>query len=225
MKFDVIVSDPPWPATDLLAMSKVKRGAAANYSVMTIDDIKNLKVIDIVSDNSVLVLWVPSWLLQEGLDTMKAWGFRQTQTWIWVKTKKDPLETLKKKIRKKASKKIISVAEVNKLLDSSDLSDVLAFFMGRLFRQTHEIALVGVRGKAYKALENKSQRSVAFAQNLKHSAKPEALQDKLDLMFSTGNKLEMFARRARANWTCVGLECPTTLNEDIKDSIDRLAKL
>lgn len=225
MKFDVIVSDPPWPAKDLLAMSKVKRGAAANYSVMTIDDIKNLKVKDIAADNSVLVLWVPSWLLQEGMDIMKTWGFRQTQTWIWVKVKKDPFEVLKKSLRKKASKKMISLADVNKLLDSSDLADVLAFFMGRLFRQTHEIALVGVRGKAYKALKNKSQRSVAFDQNLKHSAKPEALQDKLELMFPKTKKLEMFARRGRPNWTCVGLECPSSLGEDMRDSIDRLTKL
>src|SRR5208282_706141 len=88
-QFDVIVADCPWSFTDSLKMSDVKRGAQANYSTMTISEIQRLPVKDYCSpDGAVLCLWVPSSLLQEGLDTMKAWGFRHKQTFIWVKTKK-----------------------------------------------------------------------------------------------------------------------------------------
>ena len=96
----------------------------------------------------------------------------------------------------------------------------LAFGMGRLFRQTHEICLIGTsNNKIYKLLENKSQRSVCFAENLKHSAKPEALQNSLEIMFPKAEKLEMFARRTRSGWTCLGNEID---GQDIRDALIKL---
>jgi N6-adenosine-specific RNA methylase IME4 len=228
MKYNVIVSDPPWPATDELKMSAVKRGASSQYSVLDIQAIKDLKVSEITADDAVLALWVPSWLLQEGLDTMKAWGFRQTQTHIWVKSKINPLATLRKKLTpifKDPALKAITKQKILKELEDFDLTNVLQFFMGRLFRQTHEICLIGVKGKIYSKLKNKSQRSVHFDTNKKHSAKPETLQDMLELMFPNCTYLEMFARRSRTGWTTVGNQCPTSKDEDIRDSLERLSKL
>ncbi len=93
--------------------------------------------------------------------------------------------------------------------------------MGRLFRQTHEICLIGTNNnKIYKKLKNKSQRSVSFGENLKHSAKPEHLQNSLDEMFPGTEKLEMFARRHRKDWLCVGNEICN--GEDIRDSLKNL---
>lgn len=233
MKYDLIVSDPPWMFDDSLSMSTVKRSAEANYAVLDIEAIKQLKVSEIAAENAVLALWVPSSLLQEGLDTMKAWGFRQTQTHVWVKIKNEPFETFLDNFKKKYKKSVFTFTDFSefvKLLASNfltlfDFDQILAFGMGRLFRQTHEICLLGVKGKAYESLANKAQRSVHFDTNKKHSAKPEILQDRLEKMYPKATKLEMFARRSRANWTCVGLECPDTTGEDIRDSLNRLSKL
>lgn len=224
MKFRVIDADCPWPFSDKLTMSKTKRGAASVYATLSIEDLKELPVKDIAEDDSILLLWCPSSLLQEGLDVMKAWGFRQTQTHIWVKTKQFHLKDLLKIILKwsKSDNKLTSVEDI---LRRFVLDDVLAFGMGRLFRQTHELVLVGVRGKIYDHLANKSQRSVHFFPATKHSNKPDSLQNMLDKMFPTGNRLEMFARRDKAGWTCVGLEAPSTPGEDIRVSIDRLKNL
>lgn len=224
MKFRVIAADCPWPFSDKLTMSDTKRGAESVYSVMTIADLKALPVKDIAEDDSVLLLWCPSSLLEEGIEVMKAWGFRQTQTHIWIKTKQFHLKDLMKSIVKwsKSDNKLTSVEEI---LRNFVLEEVLAFGMGRLFRQTHELVLVGIRGKVYPHLANKSQRSVHFFPATKHSKKPELLQNMLDKMFPTGNRLEMFARRDRAGWTCAGLEAPSTLGEDIRTSIDRLKNI
>jgi N6-adenosine-specific RNA methylase IME4 len=99
--------------------------------------------------------------------------------------------------------------------------------MGRLFRQTHELVLIGVRGKIYNHLENKSQRSVHFYPATKHSVKPELLQDMLENMFpaDTNLCLELFARRDRKNWICAGNENKSTFGEDIRDSITRLKNM
>lgn len=208
-------------------MSNVKRGAQSQYDVLTDQDIIDLNIKSIAADDAMLVLWVPSSKLQVGMDTMKAWGFDQKQTFIWVKTKKPEnifkavKSQLLKDIRARILNKKAKILSPG-LLDAFNLNQVLSFFMGRLFRQTHEIALVGVRGKIYTHLENKSQRSVMFSENIKHSAKPEELQDRLDLMFPTASKIELFARRDRVEWETVGNECPSSLGEDIRDSIERL---
>jgi N6-adenosine-specific RNA methylase IME4 len=232
MKFDIIVADPAWNFSDSLTMTDVKRGASSQYDTLSTKDIINLPVKEISADNSVLALWVPSSLLQEGLDTMKNWGFKQTQTHIWVKIKNNPFEhfiklfmSLLKKINIFTLNKE-DIANIVNEFENFDYDQLLAFGMGRLFRQTHEICLLGVRGKIYDSLKNKSQRSVHFDTNKKHSAKPEILQDRLELMFPNAvNKIELFARRTRNGWFCAGNQCPGTIDEDIRDTIGRLSKL
>lgn len=227
-RFRVLVADPAWEFGDNLTMSDVKRGSSSNYDTLTIEDLKQLPVQEVCTEEAILALWCPSALLSEGLEVMKAWGFRQTQTHIWVKTKKIPLRSLVRELvlafkQLSADATPGNFAGVAKEIISKFRPDnVLAFGMGRLFRQTHEVALVGVRGKIYDKLKDKSQRSVHFHPSTKHSTKPEALQDMLEKMFPKAKRLELFARRDRPGWTCVGLECPSTLGEDIRISLDRL---
>lgn len=227
MKFRVIVSDPPWGGwNDKLKMSTVKRGADSNYKTLTIEDIKKIPVEAVADDDSILCLWVPSSLLQDGMDVMKAWGFRQTQTWVWVKTKKDPFETFKKSLIEIVYKIIVGDITsityretIKNLVNNFDIHNILNFGMGRLGRNVHEICLVGVKGSPYKFLKNKSQRTVFFSKNEKHSKKPEILQDRIELMFPGEPYLEMFGRRERENWVVVGNEID---GEDIRDSMNRI---
>jgi N6-adenosine-specific RNA methylase IME4 len=225
MKFSVIIADPPYRFKDELSMAKTKRGASANYDTLSIEDLKNLNVKEICEDDAILVLWVPSTLLSDGLDIMKAWGFRQTQTHIWVKTKQDPLKSIQREITKafKAPKPGL-VPFIKDILSKFNANNLLAFGMGRLFRQTHELALIGVRGKIYNHLENKSQRSVHFFPATKHSVKPELLQDMLEKMFpkTECNKLELFARRQKRGWYCLGNEVLMSKGEDIRKSLSKL---
>jgi N6-adenosine-specific RNA methylase IME4 len=132
-------------------------------------------------------------MLESGFETMRSWGFTPKQTFVWVKTKKDHTKY-------------------------RDLNDTLAFGMGRLFRQTHEIAIIGTSGKSiYPKLKNHSQRSVVFDVNKGHSIKPEILQDRLDEMFPECEKIEFFARRLRTGWTCIG---DGVTGKDIRESLD-----
>lgn len=234
-KFQCIVVDPPYGFKDKLLQSDVPRGASANYNTMSMLEIKQLPINTYADpDGAILALWVPSSLLQDGLDIMSAWGFKHKQTYIWVKTKKNPLSVFKKSLRKAALAAMklsnLSGAVIKNELKSwavalaerpIDFNDMLSFGMGRLFRQTHEICLIGINNTGiYKKLLNKSQRSVSFGENLRHSAKPEHLQDSLELMFPNTEKLELFARKVRPNWTCLGNEICN--GEDIHDSLKKL---
>jgi N6-adenosine-specific RNA methylase IME4 len=118
-------------------------------------------------------------MLVHGLQVMDAWGFKQKQVFVWVKIKKNHKQ-------------------------ESDWNDGTSVGMGRLFRQSHEIALIGTLGSVYTHLNDRSQRSVAFDLNVAHSVKPPTLQDRLELMFPNALRLEVFARRVRPSWTCVG---------------------
>lgn len=180
MKFNLICIDPPWSFGDKLSRMKrtTKRSSQAQYHTLTTNEIKQIDVPAIADDWCVLAMWVPSSMLANGLDIMQHWCFDFKQTFVWVKTKKKA--------------------------DIKDLNSCTRVGMGRLFRQSHELVLLGTKGKVYEHLYNKSQRSVCFDRNLVHSAKPELLQDRFELMFPTANKLEMFARRLKSNWTCIG---------------------
>jgi N6-adenosine-specific RNA methylase IME4 len=202
MKYSLIVSDPPWSFKDSLKMSDVARGASSNYNTMTNQDILNLDV-ESISDpgGCLLALWVPSSMLQLGLDVMSKWGFEMKQTFVWVKIKKDPFKKL-----------------------SKDLNTALNIGMGRLFRNTHEICLIGINTpKIYQKLLNKSQRTVSLFENTKHSKKPEDLQDRLEIMFGKNiNKIELFGRRERDGWDVIGNESPSSYGTDIRKSIEDL---
>lgn len=232
MKHHIIVADPAWNFSDGLTMDSVKRGASSQYDVLDFKAIKALPVERVCADDALLALWVPSSMLVEGLEVMEAWGFKHKQTFIWVKVKVNPFEGIIKAIKKdsfnngKTPLNQTLFSSIKNTIESFDLNDALRFGMGRLLRNTHEIALIGTKGKIYSKLKNKSQRTVHFYKALKHSAKPEGLQDKLDIMFkgSRTAKLEMFARRQRKGWTCVGNEVEGPhFGEDIRDSLDRLS--
>jgi N6-adenosine-specific RNA methylase IME4 len=216
-KYSVIVCDMPWSFSDKLQMDNVKRGAVANYNTMSLKEIKELPIAELANfDGCILCLWCPSSLLKEGLEVMLTYKFEVKQTYIWVKTKNLPLDFFRNSIIKVLKQpevvydKFAYTRIVRSIADSvkyvgQDLHKILGFNMGRLFRQTHEICLIGTNNnKIYKKLQNRSQRSVSFAPNLGHSTKPEHLQDSLDIMFPDVEKLELFARRIRPNWTCLG---------------------
>jgi N6-adenosine-specific RNA methylase IME4 len=232
LKFNIICADPPYAFSDKLKMSNVKRGAEANYKTLTIDDIKNLKIAELAADDAVLALWVPSAILQQGLDLVSAYGFDFKQMWVWVKIKKDPFDNLKKEILKKSiidtisKQKIIDTKNAENIIDNFNINDTLTFGMGKIARNVHEICLVGTKGKANKYIKNKSQRTVFFHQNFKHSQKPEILQDKLELIFPDfkDKACEIFARRSRQGWRCIGNECESTFGQDIRDSIEDIIK-
>jgi len=211
-KIQILCIDCPFSFSDQLTQSSVARGADANYPTLTIEELKKLPIADITDPNgSILALWVPAALLQDGLDLMKTWQFDYKQLWSWIKIKQHPLEDLYQTIKECKQPQEIKAAFDNFDFNAKETS-ICSFGMGRLARNCSEIVLIGIRGKVYDFLEDRSQRNIFFQVNLKHSQKPEVLQDKLEAMFpkfAAGmekSMMEIFARRKRNGWRCVGNE-------------------
>lgn len=77
------------------------------------------------------------------------------------------------------------------------------FGMGRIVRAEHETCLIATRGRAQTL--NHSMRSTFEAVAGRHSAKPELFYDLVEQL-RAGPYCELFARRQRPCWTCLGDE-------------------
>lgn len=83
-KYQIIYADPPWMER---GGGKSKRGADRHYPLMKTKDICGLPVLNIVDDNAHLYLWVTNNFLPDGVEVMKAWGFKYINCITWVKDK------------------------------------------------------------------------------------------------------------------------------------------
>jgi len=86
-KYDIIYADPAWTYND--KANAGKRGACYKYDLMTHEDICNLPIQNISSENCILFIWVTMPMLAEGLQTIKSWGFKyKTCGFTWIKQNK-----------------------------------------------------------------------------------------------------------------------------------------
>jgi len=77
--------------------------------------------------------------------------------------------------------------------------------MGYYFRQQHELLLVAARGALPVPEPSARQSSMIRCRRTEHSEKPDLFYDMLEKMYPTFTELdriELFARRSRAGWTC-----------------------
>jgi N6-adenosine-specific RNA methylase IME4 len=85
------------------------------------------------------------------------------------------------------------------------------FGMGRHVRAAHETAIIAVRGSPKPKARNVRSRFAAPVG--RHSAKPEAFYDLMET-FACGPYVELFARRQRPGWTCLGNEIESSALHD-----------
>lgn len=217
--FTTIVADPPWQYSDQLTMFATKRGAAANYPTLSVQEICDLYEPSVISpqrrrpgllaghpiaDVAFCGLWATKDILLEGIAVrvLNAWGFAPKQIVPWVKGRID--------------KRLVgdNGDEFRQATWDVEAALVLQMGMGRIFRNCVEYLVIGVRGEGYsKLLLSKASNglvlaeedSVILAPRTRHSTKPEASYQLIERTLP-GPYLELFARKARPGWTCWGNE-------------------
>lgn len=83
------------------------------------------------------------------------------------------------------------------------------FGMGRHVRASHETAIVAVRGRPKPKVRNVRSRIEAVTG--RHSEKPDQFYGLVEQL-AEGPYLELFARKERPGWTCLGNELGTVLS-------------
>jgi len=83
-KYQIIYADPPWSYND--KMSGHSFSLDHEYITQNKRWIQNLPIREICEKDCVLFLWVVSPMLDEGIETLKTWGFKyKTLAFTWVK--------------------------------------------------------------------------------------------------------------------------------------------
>lgn len=86
-KYGVIVADPPWKY-ERWSDTNQKKGAADQYELMPLEQIKALPVGHLAGGDSLLLLWTCGWAIATGQaqEVAKAWGFKPITEIVWRKT-------------------------------------------------------------------------------------------------------------------------------------------
>lgn len=152
------------------------RGAARHYGLLSVRDICRHPLPQL-ADDCVLFLWRVAAMQQEALDVVWAWDFELKSEVVWLK----------------------KTANGNRW-----------FGMGRTVRAEHETCLIATRGRPQTKSHSVRSTFVTDFDGLsatvgRHSEKPEQFYAVVESLFG-GPYCELFARRSRNGWTCLGDE-------------------
>jgi len=193
-RYPVIVIDPPVPYAGWTGHPVEKQ-----YALMTWDDLKGLAPLihDVAAPDCVLFLWTCPPLLVETLDLVQSWGFQyKTKAFTWCK------------LYPTGSNFFVGMG----FWTMANSEDVWLCTRGHPKRRNKDVA------QLLATLESPETPAV-IAPNVRHSQKPEDIQNRIERLLD-GPYLELFARRERPGWTCLGNEIDGL---DIRESLRLLA--
>lgn len=86
--FDLIMADPAWYFKNYSKKGEEKN-AISKYECMELEDIQAMPVHLLAAKDCVLWLWCTNPMLDVGIDTLKAWGFKFCTAGSWEKITKN----------------------------------------------------------------------------------------------------------------------------------------
>ncbi len=183
MKYKAIVIDPPWPFEVWSKATGNGRSAASHYSTMTWERLVELGeyVNDVAADDCALFVWFCRPSMPQALDVIRCWN-------SYVKLKREQWKY-----------KTEAFTWVKLTNDRSRPATGLGYWT----RANTEGVMLFTRGNVKRKAKNVPQ--VVMWPRTKHSAKPELVQDRIEKLVD-GPYLELFARRERKGWVCLGNE-------------------
>ncbi len=87
--YGTILADPPWQFQNRTGKVAPEHKRLARYQTLELQEIKEIPIGVVASEQSHLYLWVPNALLREGLEVMEAWGFQYKTNIVWHKVRGD----------------------------------------------------------------------------------------------------------------------------------------
>lgn len=179
-KYDILYIDPPWHYYG----SKTKHAAAGkHYDLMSLAEICDLPITDMMSGSSVAFVWATGPRLDYAIQAIQAWGLHyRGVTYVWVKTRQDG--------------GIVAGQGVPPTFTKPTTEFLLA---------STSIA----RGRPFPIL-SMNQAQVHLFPRGRHSAKPPQFRDLLVELCGDRPRLEMFARERVDGWDAWGNEAGVT---------------
>lgn len=176
-KFKVIYADPPWSYRQQ-GSAKGKRGMAnAHYSTMTTEEIANLLVRNLATDDALLFLWSTFPNLQAAMEVMAAWGFEyKTAAFVWIKK------------NKRSGTNFWGMGAWTR-------ANAEVCLLG-----------ARPNAKAGKIVKSHSVQQIVEAPVQEHSRKPMEVRNRIVQLVGDVPRIELFAREKTLGWTSWGDE-------------------
>lgn len=174
-EYACIYADPPWLER---GGGQIQRGADRHYSLMKTRDICALPVSRWAAPDAHAYIWITNNFLEDGLDVMKAWGFRYVTLVSWFKDR-------------------MGIGQYYRGRTEHCMFGVRGSLPYR-FRPD------GKRAQGETGFEAPDLSDFA-AERGQHSVKPEAMRRQIEIV-SAGPYLELFARRPAPGWDVWGNE-------------------
>ena len=193
--FTTVVADPPWDYSRKLSGGGTSgyspvhpsrggnRGAANHYATLSIDELCQLPVSEVVAAKAHLYVWTTGAFIVEAHQLAEAWGFSPKGVIPWIKVKKD--------------------ADRHVQQAQGDLHAAVRMGMGLYLRWASEFVVFAVKGKLPTLRHDVT--GVVFAERQAHSEKPDELYQLIEAV-SPGPRLELFARTHRPGYEAWGNE-------------------
>lgn len=84
-KYNIIYADPPWRYKD----KTISGNCESQYSTMSINEICDLPINNLMEKDCILFMWVTYPMLKEGIKAIESWGFTyKTIGFQWIKQNK-----------------------------------------------------------------------------------------------------------------------------------------
>lgn len=176
--YDVAVIDPPWKY-ELYSDKGKAKSPDAHYSCMSMDEIAALRVGDLLAPAGVVVCWCTWPLIEEQYRVVRAWGLLPVTGGVWAK------RTINGKFRWGTGYVLRSVCE----------PFVIAKLPGARLDGRSIINMVETMEDA--AIDGLARE---------HSRKPDEFYSMIEALAPGTRRVDIFARRHRAGWDCVGNE-------------------
>jgi N6-adenosine-specific RNA methylase IME4 len=176
-KYEIIYCDPPWSYPLSGGKTSARGLAKQHYDLMKFDELCQLPVREISTDNAICFMWTTFPKIDEAVLVMQSWGFvYKTAAFVWVKKNKKSLTNFWG-------------------MGAYTRANVEVCLLG-----------VSKGTKAKQQVINNAVHQVIESPIERHSKKPDIARDKIIELLGDRPRIELFARQQSEGWDVWGNE-------------------
>lgn len=186
-KYKIIYADPPWDYKQSGSKTNSRGMAKQHYKTMKTEDICNMPIKQIKTDDAVCVMWATFPNIKEAFKVLEAWEFTyKTVCFVWVKKNKKSWTNFWGMGAWTRANAEICLLGVSK------------------------------KTKASEIVKSHAVHSIVEAPIEQHSKKPDIFREKIIELFGELPRIELFAREQNKGWDVFGDEVENSISLDFK---------
>lgn len=172
-KYNIIYADPPWEYKQAGSRGVAKQ----HYETMTTEDICNLPIRNMATDDALCFMWATFPNIDQALKVMEAWGFTyKTAAFVWVKK------------NAKSNTNFWGMGAWTR-------ANAEVCLLG-----------ISKKTKARQCVKSHAVHQIVEAAVEQHSKKPDEVRDRILDLLGELPRIELFARQTCEGWDCWGNE-------------------